>query len=932
VLQVKKMLLAASSLVAAAAGPAWAQDVASPDTIETIVVTGIRGSMEKSAAIKRDSKQVVDVITAEDVGKLPDNNVIEALARVTGVQITRSHGEGDGLSIRGMGDVGTTLNGNAASSGESRAMDLSSIPAELLKSVTVYKTRSADQVEGGIAGVVNVDLRRPLDLPEGWTIAGSLRAVNASIGDTWSPYSSLLLTDRFQTGIGEMGFLLNMSYTQNSYNENYFTNETLAPVSYYWNANDGSQSNYAWSHLSSSQQALNDGYGPMSPYKIYYGMEQGVNTRPSLNFSTQWRANDDLDFVFEGTYFSSRNKLHRDRLVALTGLDTAYQISDVTMMDNTGNYDIAKSYNYTSVGVASPNGPDSYYEVYNEDNFNTNFEMHWHHGNWQVNGGAQYNWSGYKYHGIYTVFRFNDSNSGSFDFASDKADGNAYVTYDNVDLNDVSDYDLYQYHDERLVSHSQEVNGNLDATYTVGNDWFLRDVKVGTRYTDRHQTRNYGYRDAWFWPDSSSSWVNKGMPLSGSSFPCANATEKVNMDMTSAPTWYRLSSKCLTDNEADIRSFILARNSAGTGYTNTSRYDWSTAEPSNVDLSESYLSHEYTFAGYALANWAANLYFPVDGQVGARVVNTWGDSTSTQYLYDTSWNETVSAETSKQDYTDVLPNGNATIHFTDKLQMRLSYHYQIQRPEFYLMRATQTILTASQTIYAGNPDLKPMREHNYDATLEYFFGKAGQLSVGYFLKKPHGWLYYDSQTITSGDYTGYKKYMYRNANPGTFEGFEFTAQSFFDFLPGFWSNFGAKANATLMTSYKIEYPYSQEERAALSAAGDIYAAEGTSRYTYNLELYYDTPEFSTRLSYNFRDRYRTSIFTNYPGLSPWMDPTSRLDMAVNYTPYKWLTLSVEGANLLEEKDTSYWSKSKYLKASDRLAARTIQFSARFRFD
>jgi iron complex outermembrane receptor protein len=141
---------------------------------------------------KRNAKQIVDSVVSEDVGKLPDNNVPEALSRVTGVQIDRARGEGQNVTIRGLSDVQTTINGNQPGLGEGRSLNLADIPAELLKSVEVYKTRTADQVEGGIAGTVNVELRRPLDLKKGLTVAGSFRETfSDDIGDTKSPYASL---------------------------------------------------------------------------------------------------------------------------------------------------------------------------------------------------------------------------------------------------------------------------------------------------------------------------------------------------------------------------------------------------------------------------------------------------------------------------------------------------------------------------------------------------------------------------------------------------------------------------------------------------------------------------------------------------------------------------------------------------------------------
>lgn len=952
-MKIKKRLLTATSLAAGvlcAQGvlqQAFAQDAS--DTIETIVVTGIKGSMSKSAEVKRDSKQIVDVITAEDVGKLPDNNVPEALAHVTGVQIERIHGEGTNVSIRGMSSivntsttlVQTTLNGNTSSVGESRSMNLSDIPAELLKAVTVYKSRSADQVEGGIAGSVNVDLRRPLDLPDGPTVAGSIRAVNASIGDTWSPYASLLLADRFQTGIGEMGVLLNVSYTQNNYFENYFYNESPDYVSWHYNTLDpdhtlNSQNN-TYYNLSAANRALNNGYGPIAPYATYYGFEQGSTTRPSINLSTQWRANDNLDFVLEGAYISSKNKNNYNKLKLVSRTDS-FILSNISLLPNTGSMAIAKSYSFSNGTGIVNGGPESIYIVTNSDEFNTNFETHWHSGRWQINGSVQYNWSGFKENDYQTIFRFNNSTSGSVDFNSAAVGGGPLISYDNVDLSDASNYDIYNYHDLKTKAKSQELDSQVDLTYHVSDAWYLRDIQMGSRYTNRHTTRNYGYRDANFFTDTTAH--NRFLPVS--SFTCGDRLQKISPDLKGSPSWYRVSPQCLLQNLSTLHNFIKTSVAAKTATSSSSWWkaaDWDSIDPPDADLTQSYEAHEYSLAGYAKASYAFNALVPVDGEVGVRIVNTWGDAFSIQEKWLATSpppEDTVSGGT--KNYTDVLPSASAIVHFTDKLQMRLSYFYQIDRPDFMASTAWETIDTNCGCIWAGNPNLKPMREHNYDATVEYFFGKGGQVSAGYFLKKPHGWLFYEQDdganpyaSVASSPYKNYHYNTTFNANPGTFEGLEFNAQSFFDFLPGIWANFGASANATLMTAFKIQYPYSNYTDEELATVNDIYAAQGTSRYTYNVALYYDTPMFSARLAYNFRSAWRTGIYANQPQLSTWNDPTSRLDAAVNYTPYNWVTFSVEGSNLLEEANHSYWGKQRYLPESTRMAARTVQLSARFRY-
>lgn len=132
-------------VVALASQPLYAQDSAPTNNeadLEEVVVTGIRGSLTKALDIKRNEIQIVDAIIAEDIGKFPDNNVVEALQRVTGVQVTgRGGGEVDGVTIRGLGDVSTTVNGRQIFTSTGRSVALADIPASLLNRVDVYKTR-----------------------------------------------------------------------------------------------------------------------------------------------------------------------------------------------------------------------------------------------------------------------------------------------------------------------------------------------------------------------------------------------------------------------------------------------------------------------------------------------------------------------------------------------------------------------------------------------------------------------------------------------------------------------------------------------------------------------------------------------------------------------------------------------------------------------
>ena len=158
--------------LSASQGFAQANAMDGADTIEEIVIRGVRGSVKSSLAIKQNAEQITDSIVAEDIGKLPDNSVAAALQRVTGVQITRLNGEASGVMVRGLPNLVTTMNGRNIFTTTGRGIALADIPADLLQRVDVKKSSSAQDIEGGIAGVIDVRLRRPFDFDDGLTVAG----------------------------------------------------------------------------------------------------------------------------------------------------------------------------------------------------------------------------------------------------------------------------------------------------------------------------------------------------------------------------------------------------------------------------------------------------------------------------------------------------------------------------------------------------------------------------------------------------------------------------------------------------------------------------------------------------------------------------------------------------------------------------------------
>ena len=197
----------------AAEAPAPAED-------DLIIVSGFRGSLQSAQNIKRNADTFVDVISAEDIGALPDRSVAEALQRVPGVNIGRFEKttdpdrfsvEGTGVIIRGLPYVRSELNGREIFSATGgRVLSFDDVSPELLGRVEVFKNATADLIEGAIAGTVNLVTRKPLDR-RGTHLGGSIEANYGDLREEWSPTINLLGSTTYESDAGSLGFQLGYS-------------------------------------------------------------------------------------------------------------------------------------------------------------------------------------------------------------------------------------------------------------------------------------------------------------------------------------------------------------------------------------------------------------------------------------------------------------------------------------------------------------------------------------------------------------------------------------------------------------------------------------------------------------------------------------------------------------------------------------------------
>ena len=286
--QMQKILLGSVSVLAMSAvlTPALAQGT--EQGVETVVVTGIRASLTSAQAIKQDSDQVVDSITAVDIGALPDRTVAEALQRIPGVQLVRADavrdpvrygGIGNGVFIRGLSWVQALVNGrDAFSAVNGQALSFSDISADLMAGVDVYKNPNAKMIEGGVGGTVDLRTRRPFD-QNGSLIAFSVDYTYGELIKKGAPSANVLLSDRWNTKFGEVGALLSIDYQDQM-------NRT--------NGISGSKYDPQTTAAGATVYVPNDTVG--------YRQMKWEQSRVAADLALQWRPNDKLEFTATAIY------------------------------------------------------------------------------------------------------------------------------------------------------------------------------------------------------------------------------------------------------------------------------------------------------------------------------------------------------------------------------------------------------------------------------------------------------------------------------------------------------------------------------------------------------------------------------------------------------------------------------------------------------
>ncbi|CAM5484637.1 TonB-dependent receptor [Sphingobium scionense] len=897
-------LLAGISLASVMLGcgvQAHAQDVAAeqssdaPVSEDGIVVTGVRASLSSAQSIKRNSDVIVDSIVAEDIGKLPDRNVAEALQRIPGIQVQRQYGEGSSVAIRGLTQVRTELNGrDIFTASGANQLSLEDIPSELLAGIDVYKNPSADLIEDQLSGTINFRTRKPFDF-DGLKVAATATQSYFDLTDKFKPSASLMVSDRWDTGIGEIGILASVSFQKTSFRQDTISTEPFYTLdqSVDANGNPVSPVDYA-----TAIQLGRLGQTTTLPHGTGIGEVYGDRRRLGTDVALQWRPSDTLELTAE--VFRSDYKFRYDDYSFF-----AYS-SDVSITPQPG-----AAFTYADNGdfqsgtfINVPVGNNTSAQTRHSTTTDYSLNLKWKPTD-QLTVTADGQYVDAKTKNLRSIFGLN----GTADTLYQDISGSIPVVNigSATGLTNAATYTSAFYLDNLNESKASDKTARLDAEYRF-DAGILSSIKAGFRYADRkNRTIDTGYRYTGL----------SGIP-----------SELETVDLGD---FFR--------GDADLFGNIIAFNRGIIrNYQNTLDTLGIASAPAYTQ-SGTNAQRQKTFTGYATAFFKAD---PVDGNIGVRVIRTNLD-VSGYYQQTTIIQNPDGTETNgptvfnpiavSDDYTSVLPSLNLRVHLTDNLQLRFAAAKNISRPSFTQLAPSLTITepgSAQQnqihTASGGNPYLKPMKSDNLDATLEWYFSRTGSLTAAAFYKNIKNYIQTAvanrEVTFDNGNTYTYEVTSYGNVAKGKVKGFELAYQQFFDFLPGPFDGLGMQANFT--------YVDSQAPSPATSGPVTNVPLELLSKYNYNIVGIYEKGGLSARVAYNWRSKYVVTTAGNGTGSLPIFNkPFGQLDASISYNVTPQFALALDGTNLTNTRRATYFgidSRPRDVVVNDRRISLTARIS------
>jgi len=775
--------------------------------LDTVTVTGIRRGIENAIETKRESTSIVESISAEDIGKLPDVSIAESISRLPGLTAQRVAGRSSTISIRGLsGDYGTTLlNGREqVSVGDNRTVEFDQYPAELINAVTVYKTPDASLIGQGLSGTVNLQTVRPLQFAER-TFSVNGRLEDNSLG-------------KLNSGSDDRGSRVSGAYIDQ------FADRTVGLAVGYARLDSPGQANRweAWGYPT-------DAAGTYVLGGTKSMASSTSNVRQGLMGVLEFQPNDSFHSVLDA-YYSKFEKDETTRFME-TGLawgaGTSLDPTSVVVQDG-----VVTAGTFNGVRPVLRNdrntGDDKLFAI----GWNNEFKAGDY---WTLVGDVSYSRADRQESILETYSGMRAGVTDSVDFLLGRhkptfSYGMDYTDPSQIVLTDPNNYGQDGYIKLPEVEDTlKSFRASAERSFESG---IFSSLEFGANFSDREKRRSV--------PESFVDLIQDEAVVDPSYI-----LSPVKLGFTGIPGSFAY------DIDRVFNQYYVLRENVNADILNK---QWTINE--KVDTYYTQLNINTDMGGVS-----------VKGNVGVQVVRTDQDSNGFSLTQGDAANATPITGGAR--YTDVLPSLNLAFGFVADQTLRLGLGRQMARPRIDQMRASanSSLCTAGDCIgewtrTGGNPALKPWTANAADVSYEKYFGNGGgYVSAAYFYKDLRTYIY--DQT-TEYDFTGFvppegyagptppnigRYTRPANGEGGSLEGYELAASVPFDtFLPAL-EGFGLQAN----------YSDTKSSIKRLGPDGPDEPIAGLSRRVTNVTLYFEKAGFSARVGARKRSDFLGEI-------------------------------------------------------------------------
>jgi iron complex outermembrane recepter protein len=838
--------------------------------IEVIAVTGIHASMVKSMDIKKSSSGVVDAIIAEDIGKFPDQNVAESLQRISGVAIDRDGGEGQLVSVRGLGPEfnAVLVNGRTmATVSGGRAFSFDTLASELINGAEVHKTQSAKLQDGSIGATINITTHRPLSIGE-FKAIGSVKSTYDKLSDSHNPTFSGLISDTFDDG--KFGVLASLAYSDKDSRSDVaqtagYIPETLDSLT--------------------SGEVLEDVFMPRNYDQI---VKTENRERTSGSLVLQYRPHDDLLFTTDALY-SKYDVSYREDILA--HWFESGNIVDATLDENrtvvqlaTGNNSATDYLNRLSYRPTTTKalGVNMDWQLNDEVNISADVS----YSNAKSDGG---NGTTDTVAGFFNSYTFDATQGGAvpvLGFEENLSKDILGANWASIFGDDIED---------------EIVEARLDTEWMI-DAGSLSKVNFGASHSSRTLSTMPTNTDR----TVRNGWGGYVVKLPASLFSDFNADGFLSaVDGNPVDQWlsfdsyeymaYLESEQGYTQLDAESAERMKQAMANNGGHT------------AQKVLSDSYEIKEVLSAIYVDAYFEGEFnYLPWQVVAGVRYVQT--DTKSSGYgnelvditgpdalgKYVPIMSDDLTRISADGDYSNVLPSINANIEIIENVIVRTAWSKSITRPTLTELSPATTYNEGkidSLSASGGNPNLKPYESDNFDLSLEWYFDEASYAAISYYTKDIDNFIdggqSQESVTVPNGEFD-VKVSRPMNLNSTTVDGVELALQHRFTYLPAPFDGLGMMANMTFVDSESSAD--TAENPLPLPGLGD----------SQNAVLFYEKDAIQFRVAYNNRSEFM-QVTSNWAGGAPiYVEDYYQVDISGSYDINESFTVFFEGINVTNE--------------------------------